>query len=356
MESVILKFLQMLSACHGSDLYLITGAPPCAKVKGAIKPIDKRQFRPGEVEKIAEAIMDGDQREVFRKELEMTLVMTLPKLGRFRVNMFRQRNEVSIVIRNIQIELPKLADLQLPEILQDIAMYKQGMVFFVGAAGSGKSTSVAALLDYRNSSIPGHIITIEDPIEFVFDHKRSLVNQREVGTDTHSFNSALKNAIRQDPDVIFISDILDPEILEQVLHFSETGHLSISSMHASNTVQALERILHIFPEDRQQQLLYNLANNLQAIVCQRLVTTVDNKRCAAVEVLINNNTMKKIISDGRFEDIRSTMKKSDSEGMKTFDDSLYDMYDEGKITAEEALAHADSPNDLSLRMRGIRNT
>lgn len=355
MESVIHKFLRMLSSCQGSDLYLITGAPPCAKIKGSIKPLDSRHFKPGEVEKIANAIMDPEQRELFKQELEMTLAITMPQLGRFRLNMFRQRNEVSIVVRNIQIHLPKFFELGLPEVIKEIVMYKQGLVFFVGASGSGKSTSIAAALDYRNSSASGHIITIEDPIEFVFGHKKSLVNQREVGTDTRSFNSALKNAIRQDPDVIFISDIMDPEILEQVMHFSETGHLSILSMHANNTIQALERILHIFPEDRQQQLLYNLANNLQAIVCQRLVHTVDNKRCAAVEVLLNNNMLKKIISEGRFEDIRSSMKKFESDGMQTFDDSLYHMYEVGKITPEEALAHADSPNDLSLRMRGIRS-
>ena len=345
------SYLKILSDQDGSDLYLSTGAPPCAKFQGSLKPLSKTPYATGDIESIANAIMDEEQRKQFIHELEMNLAISIAGVGRFRINIFKQRNEVSIVARNINTDIPQFGQLGLPEVLKDIVMVKRGLVLFVGGTGSGKSTSLAALIDHRNTSSAGHIITIEDPVEFVHKHKKSLINQREVGVDTRSFRSALKNTLRQAPDVILIGEIRDRETMEHALEFSETGHLAISTLHANNANQALERIINMFPEERRSQLLLALSQNMKAIVSQRLIPTIDGKRCAAIEVLLGTKTIQELIIKSRLEDIKEIMEKSENLGMQTFDGALFKLYTSGKISLDEATANADSANNLRLRIK-----
>lgn len=344
-------YLRILAKNDGSDLYLSTGAPPCAKFHGTLKPLEKMPMSPGAIAQIAHDVMDEEQRVEFEHELEMNLAISLKGIGRFRINIFRQRNEVSIVARNIQTEIPNFDDLKLPEVLKDVIMTKRGLVLFVGGTGSGKSTSLAALIDHRNSTSGGHIITIEDPVEYVHKHKKSIINQREVGVDTRSFQKALKNTLRQAPDVILIGEIRDRETMEHALAFAETGHLAISTLHANNSNQALDRIINFFPEERRRQLLMDLAMNLRAFVSQRLVPTVDGKRCAVVEILLGTKTIQEIILRGQLENIKEIMEKSERLGMQTFDGALYSLYKQGRISVDEALKNADSPNNLRLRIK-----
>lgn len=344
-------YLQILATKDGSDLYLSTGAPPCAKFQGVLKPLDKAGLQPGEIKDIAYSLMDAKQRQEFEDELEMNLACSIPGVGRFRVNIFKQRNEVSIVARNIKTEIPRFEDLQLPEILKEVITRKRGLVLFVGATGSGKSTSLAALIDHRNSTSAGHIITIEDPVEFIHRHKKSLVNQREVGMDTRSFHNALKNTLRQAPDVILIGEVRDRETMEHCLAFAETGHLAISTLHANNANQALDRIINFFPEERRAQLLMDLSSNIQAFVSQRLIPTVDGKRVAAVEILLGTPIIKEKILRGEFEEIKEVMEKSENLGMQTFDTALFRLYKEGKISLDEAIRNADSANNLRLKVK-----
>ena len=344
-------YLTLLAKNGGSDLFLSTGAPPCAKFHGKLKPLDKESFSPGEISKIAYEIMDGEQQKEFDQELEMNLAYTIPGTGRFRVNIFKQRNEISIVARNIVTEIPNVDALGLPPILKDVIMTKRGLVLFVGATGSGKSTSLAALIDHRNTNSSGHIITIEDPIEFIHRHKRSIVNQREIGVDTRSFHQALKNTLRQAPDVILIGEIRDRETMEHAIAFAETGHLCISTLHANNANQALDRIINFFPEERRNQLLLDLSLNLKCFVSQRLVPTVDGKRCAAIEILLGTPTVAQAIHKGEVETIKEIMQKSENLGMQTFDAALFRLYEEGKISFEESLKNADSANNLRLRIK-----
>ena len=344
-------YLTILAKNGGSDLFLSTGAPPCAKFHGKLKPLDKESFSPGEISKIAYEIMDGEQQKEFDQELEMNLAYTIPGTGRFRVNIFKQRNEISIVARNIVTEIPNVDALGLPPILKDVIMTKRGLVLFVGATGSGKSTSLAALIDHRNTNSSGHIITIEDPIEFIHRHKRSIVNQREIGVDTRSFHQALKNTLRQAPDVILIGEIRDRETMEHAIAFAETGHLCISTLHANNANQALDRIINFFPEERRNQLLLDLSLNLKCFVSQRLVPTVDGKRCAAIEILLGTPTVAQAIHKGEVETIKEIMQKSENLGMQTFDAALFRLYEEGKISFDESLKNADSANNLRLRIK-----
>jgi len=347
----ITQWLKTLASENGSDLYLSTGAPPCAKFQGQLKPIDSEIMKPGDIKEIAYEIMDDTQTAEFEQELEMNLAMSISGFGRFRVNIFLQRNEVAIVARNIVAEIPNWQDLRLPEILTDVVMRKRGLVLFVGATGSGKSTSLAALIDYRNSNSSGHIVTIEDPVEYVHNHKKSIINQREVGVDTRSWHNALKNTLRQAPDVILIGEIRDRETMEHAIAFAETGHLCISTLHANNANQALDRIINFFPEERRAQLLMDLSLNIQCFVSQRLIPTVDGKRCAAIEILLGTPMIADLILKGDIDGIKEVMEKSENIGMKTFDGALFELYREGLVSEDEALRNADSPNNVRLKIK-----
>jgi len=308
-------------------------------------------MKPGQIKDIAYTMMDEEQQSEFETELEMNLAYTISGIGRFRVNIFKQRNEISIVARNIVTEIPSVDTLGLPPVLKDVVMAKRGLVLFVGATGSGKSTSLAALIDHRNSNSGGHIITIEDPVEFIHKHKKSIINQREVGVDTRSFQKALKNTLRQAPDVILIGEIRDRETMEHALAFAETGHLCISTLHANNANQALDRIINFFPEERRNQLLMDLSLNLRAFISQRLIPTVDGKRAAAIEILLGTPSVSEMILRGEVEGIKEIMQKSENLGMQTFDTALFRLYEAGKITLDEALKNADSANNLRLRIK-----
>jgi len=344
-------YLKILTEKDGSDLFLSTGAPASAKFHGKLTAIDSHVMKPGEVELIANEIMDDEQREEFAKKPEMNLAISLPSVGRFRVNIFKQRNQVAMVIRAITVDIPNWRSLNLPDILPKLVMQKRGLILFVGGTGSGKSTSLASLIDYRNSNAAGHIITIEDPVEFVHKHKKSIVNQREVGVDTDTYEDALKNTLRQAPDVILIGEIRDHETMEHALAFAETGHLCISTLHANNANQALDRVINFFPEERHKQLFLDLSLNLQAFISQRLIPTVDGKRCAAIEILLGTPRVCDLIKKGEVDSIKEVMLKSETQGMKTFDTALLNLYESGQITYEEALKNADSKNNLALRIK-----
>jgi twitching motility protein PilU len=342
--------LKILAEKEGSDLYFSTGAPPSAKFNGELKPLGKATAPPGWVDSLAQEIMNDRQKAEFAEIPEMNLALSLPDVGRFRVNIFKQRNETSMVIRNIVTEIPDKDDLGLPEVLSKMIMAKRGLILFVGGTGSGKSTSLAALIDYRNTNSTGHIVTIEDPVEYIHPHKGCIVNQREVGMDTLSFADALKNTLRQAPDVILIGEIRDRETMEHALAFAETGHLAISTLHANNANQALDRIINFFPDERHKQLLSDLSINLQAFVSQRLIPTVDGKRCAAIEILLNSGRVADLIREGAVTEIKEVMEKSEGMGMRTFDSALYHLYQDGKISLDETLKNADAANNLRLRI------
>jgi twitching motility protein PilU len=343
--------LTRLASQHGSDLFLSTGAPPSARFQGVLTPLSEQPFKPGEIAAIGHSLMDAEQRQTFDRDLEMNLAISRPGIGRFRVNLFKQRNDVSVVIRNVKLDIPRFEDLKLPPVLLETVMLKQGLILFVGATDSGKSTSLAALIDHRNRHSSGHIITIEDPIEYIHQHHRSIVNQREVGVDTRSFHAALKNTLRQAPDVVLIGEIRDRETMEHALAFAETGHLVLSTLHANNANQALERIINMFAEERRPALLHALGNNLKAFVSQRLVRTIDGKRRAAVEVMLGTPTISDLIRRNELLELKSIMEKSPECGMQTFDTSLYNLVVEGVLTESEALKYADSINDLRLRFK-----
>jgi twitching motility protein PilU len=346
----VAPYLKVLVEKDGSDLYLSTGARPSAKFSGTLTALGKDPAPPGWVEGLADELMSDKQKAEFNNKPEMNLALSLPDVGRFRVNIFKQRNEVSMVIRNIVTDIPNLKQLGLPDVLKKVVMLKRGLVLFVGGTGSGKSTSLAALIDHRNTNSKGHIITIEDPIEFVHQHKGCIINQREVGMDTDCFEDALKNTLRQAPDVILIGEIRDRETMEHALAFAETGHLAISTLHANNANQALDRIINFFPEEKRNSLLSDLSINLQAFVSQRLVPTVDGKRCAAIEVLLNSPRIADLVKEGEILEIKEVMEKSAPMGMQTFDMSLFDLYKAGKITLEETLKNADAENNLRLKI------
>jgi twitching motility protein PilU len=344
-------YLKLLAARDGSDLYLIANAPPSAKFQGKLTPLENRTLTCDDVKRVAEGVMTAEQREEFQKCPEMNLAISEPGIGRFRVNIYKQRNHVAMVVRNIKTEIPNAEALGLPEILKKVIMAKRGLILFVGGTGSGKSTSLAALIDYRNANSTGHIITIEDPIEYLHQHKKCIVSQREVGVDTETFEHALKNTLRQAPDVILIGEIRDRETMEHALAFAETGHLAISTLHANNSNQALDRIINFFPEERRNQLLTDLSLNLQAFVSQRLVPTVDGKRCAAIEILLGSPRVRELIKRGEVMALKETMEKSINAGMQTFDQALVNLFRSGKITEEEAIRNADSQNNVALQIK-----
>jgi len=343
--------LRLLVEKEGSDLFLTTGAPPSIKAHGKIVPVVERKLPPGAVKTIAYEIMTEEQIKDFERNPEMNLAIQEKNVGRFRVNIFQQRGEIGLVARHIKTEIPQADELNLPPILKDLVMRKRGIVLFVGATGSGKSTSLAALIDYRNSNADGHIITIEDPVEFIHRHKKSIVNQREIGMDTRCYEEALQNTLRQAPDVILIGEIRSRETMDHAIAFAETGHLCLSTLHANNANQALDRIINFFPEDRHKQLFLDLSLNLQGFVSQRLVRTTDGRRTAAVETLIGTPRVCDLIKQGKVDELKEVMEKSEQQGMKTFDSALYDLYRAGKITEEEALRNADSRNNLRLRIQ-----
>ncbi len=343
-------YLRILAQNDGSDLYLTVGAPPAAKFQGVLKPLENVKLMPPRLQEIAHSLMNEEQKKAFENNPELNLAISERGIGRFRVNIFRQRNSFSLVIRNIKTEIPNIDALGMPAILKQSIMEKRGLILFIGGTGCGKSTTLAALIDYRNSNASGHIITIEDPIEFIHSHKKSLVNQREVGVDTISYEDALKNTLRQAPDVILIGEIRSRETMEHAIAFAETGHLCLSTLHANNSNQALDRIINFFPEDRRNQVLMDLSLNLKAFVSQRLVPTVDGKRVAAVEVLLNTQYVSDLILKGEVHSIKDAMEKSETTGMQTFDTHLQKLYEEGKISLDDALANSDSPNNLRLKI------
>ena len=343
--------LKMLIEKEGSDLFLTTGAPPSIKAYGRLTPLIEKKLPAGLVKKIAYQIMDEDQIAAFEKSPEMNLAVAEPDIGRFRVNIFKQRGEVALVARHIKTDIPSVESLGLPPILKELIMQKRGIILFVGGTGSGKSTSLAALIDYRNKNSDGHIITIEDPIEFIHPHHKSIVNQREVGVDTNGYEEALQNTLRQAPDVILIGEIRSRETMEHVLAFAETGHLCLSTLHANNANQALDRIINFFPEERHKQLFLDLSLNLQGFISQRLIPTPEGKRVAAVEILLGTPRVCDLIKQGNVLELKEVMEKGEQQGMKAFDYALYDLFRGGLISYEEALKNADSKNNLRLRIR-----
>ena len=343
-------YLKILVQNDGSDLYLTVDAPPAAKFQGKLKPLENVKLTQARIKEIAYSLMDEDQQKAFEQIPEMNLAISEPGVGRFRVNIFKQRHSFALVIRNIKLDIPNADMLGLPPILRQAIMEKRGLILFIGATGSGKSTSLAALIDYRNTNASGHIITIEDPIEYVHPHKKSLVNQREVGVDTQSYEDALKNTLRQAPDVILIGEIRARETMEHAVAFAETGHLCLSTLHANNSNQALDRIINFFPEERRNQLLLDLSLNLKAFVSQRLVPTIDGKRTAAFEILLGTQLVRDLIQKGDIHGIKEVMEKSENVGMQTFDSHLLRLFKEGTISMEEALRNSDSPNNLKLKI------
>lgn len=346
------SFLKLMAHKKASDLFVTVGMPVAMKVHGRIQPIAQNPLTPGESRDLVLGIMTPSQREEFERHHECNFAIGVKGIGRFRVSAFYQRNHVGMVLRRIEGKIPTVESLNLPPILKNLSMTKRGIIIFVGATGTGKSTSLAALIGYRNLNSTGHIITIEDPIEFVHKHESCIVTQREVGLDTDSFEVALKNTLRQAPDVIMIGEIRTRETMEHAISFSETGHLCLATLHANNANQAMDRIIHFFPEDRRPQLLMDLSLNLRGVVAQQLIPTPDGKgRRAAVEILLNTPLMSELIRKGEIHQMKDLMKESINQGMKTFDQALFELYQAGEISYEDALRHADSANEVRLRIK-----
>ena len=335
-----------------SDLFITAGVPPSIKLNGKVVPISNTPLSPEATREAVLSIMNEDQRKEFVKTKELNFAVSARGVGRFRASAFYQRNLAGIVIRRIETHIPQIDDLGLPDIVKDLSMTKRGLVVFVGATGTGKSTSLASMIGHRNQNSRGHIICVEDPIEFIHQHDGCIITQREVGIDTESFEVALKNMLRQAPDVIMIGEIRTREAMEQAITFSETGHLCLCTLHANNANQALDRILHFFPAERHPQLWMDLSLNLRGMIAQQLVPTPDGKsRRAVVEVLLNTPLAADLIRKGEVRKLKELMKRSSEQGMQTFDQALYVLYTRGEITYEDAIAHADSANDLRLMIK-----
>jgi twitching motility protein PilU len=344
--------LERILELDASDLYLTVGSPPVYRVEGVSRPEDAPSLGPQDTAALAdEAMTDPRQREDFARTKEMNLALSISGRGRFRCNIFQQRNTVGLVIRQIKLRVPTIAELGLPDVLQDIALTKRGLVLVTGATGSGKSTTLAAMIDYRNSSTAGHIISIEDPIEFMHRHKKSIVNQREVGFDTLSFHDALRNTLRQAPDVILIGEVRDEITMEAAITFAETGHLCLATLHSNNANQSIERIMNFFPAVRHNQIYLQLSLNLKGIISQRLVPGIDGRRVAALEILLDTPRVKDLIKKGEVDTLKEALEQSTNEGCQTFDESLFRLARDGRIDPDEALAHADSANNLRMRLR-----
>jgi twitching motility protein PilU len=346
------ELLRGMVAKKASDLFITAGFPPAFKVDGKMTPVSNQSLTPQHTQELARSLMNDKQAQEFERTKECNFAINPPGIGRFRVNAFVQQQRVGIVLRTITTTIPKFEDLGLPPVLKDVAMTKRGLVIFVGGTGSGKSTSLAAMIGYRNENSYGHIITIEDPIEYVHDHKNCLITQREVGVDTDSWETALKNTLRQAPDVILIGEIRERETMEHAIAFSETGHLCLGTLHANSANQALDRIINFFPEERRAQLLMDLSLNLKGLISQRLIPLKDTKgRCAAIEILLNSPLISDLIFKGEVHEIKEIMKKSRELGMQTFDQALFELYESGKISYEDAMRNADSMNELRLQIK-----
>ncbi len=351
-EKFVFDLLRLMLGKKASDMFITAGFPPAMKVDGKMTPVNSQVLSPQQAREICRSIMNDKQAAEFDATNECNFAIGIPNVARFRVNAFVQRGSVGLVFRTINSKIPTFEELGLPDVLKDIAMTKRGLVIFVGGTGSGKSTSLAAMIGYRNEHSHGHIITIEDPVEFMHDHKNCVITQREVGVDTDSWQAALKNTLRQAPDVILIGEIRDRETMDYAVAFAETGHLCMSTLHANSTNQALDRIINFFPEERRQQLLMDLSLNVRAFISQRLVPKIDGiGRTAAVEVMLNTPLISDLIFKGDVHEIKSVIAKSRELGMQTFDQSLFDLHEAGEISYEDALRNADSVNDLRLRFK-----
>lgn len=348
------ELLQLMVTKGSSDLFISTGTPPQMKVNGRMAALGDRKLSVDQVRELVLAPMSDMQRERFEEEREANFAYSLPGVGRFRISAFYQRSQMGMVIRRIQLSIPSLEELRLPEIIKGLSETKRGLVIFVGGTGAGKSTSLAAMIQHRNQTSSGHIICIEDPIEYIHPHQRSIVTQREVGIDTESFEVALRNTLRQAPDVIMIGEIRSRETMEHALTFAETGHLCLATLHANNANQALDRIIHFFPEERHEQVWMDLSLNLKGIVAQQLLphrSGNTTQRVPAIEVMLRSPLIVDLIRKGAVVEIKDVMKRSQQQGMMTFDQSLYSLHQQGLITEEVALAHADSANDLRLMIK-----
>jgi len=344
--------LRLMVAKGGSDLFITTGFPPAIKIDGRMTPVSNQALSASHTADLARAIMNDKQAAGFELTKESNFAISPGDLGRFRVSAFMQMGAVGMVLRVITTTIPKFDDLELPEVLKEVVMTKRGLVIMVGATGSGKSTTLAAMVGYRNENSYGHIITIEDPVEFVHPHRNCVITQREVGVDTESFEAALKNSLRQAPDVIQIGEIRDRETMEHAIAFAETGHLCLATLHANSANQALDRIINFFPEERRQQLLMDLSLNLKGLVSQRLIPKKEAKgRVVAIEIMLNSPLISDLIFKGEVHEIKEIMKKSRELGMQTFDQALFDLYEVDKISYEDALRNADSVNDLRLNIK-----
>jgi twitching motility protein PilU len=347
----IVPYLKLMVQKNGSDLFFSTGAPPNLKAEGHTMPIGDTPMAPGMVRKLAYSIMNDDQVKEYERTMEGNLAISISGLGRFRVNVFRQRGDVAMVIRYIKGNIPSIEDLNLPQKLKELIMEPRGLVLIVGSTGSGKSTTLASMIDFRNEQQTGHILTIEDPVEFLHTHKKSVVDQREVGLDTLSYEMALKNAMREAPDVILIGEIRDQQTMQHAISYAETGHLCLSTLHANNANQALDRIINFFPDTAHHQLYMDLSLNLKAVVSQRLIKSTDGQRVPAVEIMLLSTFIAELIQKGDIHAVKEAMEQGTERGMQTFDQALYKLYKEDKISLENALANADSRNNLSLRIR-----
>ncbi|MEX0730445.1 MAG: PilT/PilU family type 4a pilus ATPase [Aquisalimonadaceae bacterium] len=344
--------LEFMVSKKASDMFITAGMPPAMKIAGRITPVTKTKLTPDQARQIVFAIMNDRQREEFDAERECNFAISASGLGRFRVSAFFQRNNAGMVLRRIETEIPKIDDLGLPQILKELALTKRGLIMFVGATGTGKSTSLASMIGHRNHNTAGHIITIEDPIEFVHQHAGCIVTQREVGIDTESFEVALKNTLRQAPDVILIGEIRTRETMDYAIAFAETGHLCLATLHANNANQAMDRIINFFPSERRGQLFMDLSLNLKAVIAQQLIPTPDGKgRVPAIEVLIGTPLIQDKIRSGEIHELKEIMKRSGEQGMQTFDQHLYKLYREGLITYDDAIRYADSANEVRLQAK-----
>jgi len=351
-EKFVFDLLRLMVAKNASDLFITTGFPPAMKIDGKVTPVTNQALTAQQAKEITRSIMNDKQAAEYDATNECNFAVGIPGLARFRVNAFVQRGSAGLVFRTIATNIPKFEDLGLPEVLKEVSMTKRGLVIFVGGTGSGKSTSLAAMVGYRNENSYGHIITIEDPVEFIHEHKNCIITQREIGVDTDNWHIALKNTLRQAPDVILIGEIRDRETMDYAIAFAETGHLCMATLHANSTNQALDRIINFFPEERRNQLLMDLSLNAKAFISQRLIPKKDGKgRVAAMEIMLNSPLISDLIFKGEVHEIKEIVAKSRELGMQTFDQALFDLYESGQISYEDALRNADSVNEVRLRIK-----